>query len=171
MSVLVEAISIVVPNDTLETQYRDGVEGFARDCPNATFCTDGRISRIGFMSARDVAFYLQLLQACGLEYRPHGPAGSVVVVDQNTGPAQPCIWLEFGHDASGIGRAWHAGHRPGRLVVPFGWDADRIDAFDHAPGTPFPRRLRFLRTEDSHDWYQDRRTGELLCVESALVTH
>jgi hypothetical protein len=36
---------------------------------------------------------------------------------------------------------------------------------------PFPRRLRFLRTEDSQDWYQDRRTGELLCMERTFTTH
>lgn len=171
MSILVEAISIVVPNAVLETHYPQGVEGFARDCPNGTFCSDGRISRVGFMSARDTGFFLQLLQACGLDHRSEGPAGNVVVVDQNTGPAQACLWLEFAHHEAGVALAWHAGFRPGRLVVPFGWDEDRIDAFRYAPNLPFPRRLRYLRTEDSHDWFQDRRTGELLCMESAFVTH
>ena len=171
MSVLIEAISIVVPNPVLESAYPHGVEGFARDCPNATFCSDGRLSRVGFMSARDTGFFLQLLAACGLDYRDAGPAGDVIVVDQNTGPAQPCLWLEFGHNEAGIAIAWHAGHRPGRLVVPWGWNDNRMDAFDYAPGTPFPRRLRYLRTEDSQDWYQDRRTGELLCIDAAFVTH
>jgi hypothetical protein len=171
MSVLIEAISIVVPNDVLEARYPQGVEGLARDCPNATFCSDGRISRVGFMSARDTSFFLQVLRACGLDHRAEGPAADVLVVDQNTGPAQPCVWLEFGHNQAGVALAWHAGHPPGELVVPHGWDDDRIDAFRCAPGTPFPRRLRYLRTEDSHDWFQDRRTGELLCVECAFVTH
>jgi hypothetical protein len=171
VSVLIEAVSIVVRNAALEAHYPHGVDGFARDCPNATFCSDGRLSRVGFMSMRDTGFFVQLLQACGLDYRSEGPAGDVVVVDQNTGSAQPCLWLELGHNAEGIALAWHASHRPGRLVVPFGWDSDRIDAFQHAPGTPFTRRLRYLRTEDWQDWFQDRRTGELLCVESAIVTH
>ena len=171
MSVLIEAISIVVPNDVLEAQYPHGVAGFARDCPNASFCSDGRLSRVGFMSARDTGFFLQLLQACGLDYRPEAAGADVVVVDQNTGPSQPCVWLEFGHNQAGIAAAWHARYRPGRLVVPFGWDDDRIDAFRYAPGTPFPRRLRYLRTEDRQDWYQDRRTGELLCIGSTFVTH
>jgi hypothetical protein len=171
MSVLIEAISVVVLNDVLDAHYPDGVEGFARDCPNATFCSDGHLSRVGFMSARDSGFFVQLLQACGLDHRPEGAAGDVVVVDQNTGPAQPCLWLEFGHNPAGIALAWHAAHRPGRLVVPRGWDDDRIDALHCMPDTPFPRRLRYLRTEDSQDWFQDRRTGELLCVESAFVTH
>ena len=171
MSVLIEAISIVVPNRVLDAGYPQGVDGFARDCPNATFCTDGRLCRVGFMSARDTEFFLQLLRACGLDHRPAGPAGDVVVVDQNTGPAQPCVWLEFGHYEAGVAMAWHAQYRPGRLIVPYGWDDNRIDAFSYAPGTPFPRRLRYLRTEDRQDWDQDRRTGELLCVESAFVTH
>jgi hypothetical protein len=171
MSVLIEAISIVAPNAVLAARYPHGVEGFARDCPNATFCTDGRISRVGFMSARDTGFFLQMLQACGLDHRPQGAAGDVVVVDQNAGPAQPCVWLEFGHNEAGIALAWHASHRPGRLVVPHAWDDERMDAFRYAPGTPFARRLRYLRTEDCQDWFQDRRTGELLCIDSAFVTH
>jgi hypothetical protein len=31
--------------------------------------------------------------------------------------------------------------------------------------------MRFLRTEDRLDWYQNRRTGELLCVDTPFVTH
>jgi hypothetical protein len=171
MSVLIEAVSIVVPNAALAAHYPRGVDGFAFDCPNATFCSDGCLSRIGFLSLRDTTVFLQLLQASGLDCRAEAYARDVVVVDQNTGPLQPCVWLELGRNEAGIALAWHAGHPPGRLVVPFGWDSDRMEAFQYAPGTPFTRRLRYLRTEDRQDWFQDRGTGELLCVESAIVTH
>ena len=171
MSVLIEAISIVVSNRVLEERYPGGVTGFARDCPNATFCTDGYVSRVGFMCMRDTLFFLGMLEACGIDCTADGPAGEAVVVDQNTGPTQPCLWLEFSHSEAGVAVCWHTCHPPGKLYVPYGWDMERLDAFHSSPGVPFPRRLRFLRTEDSQDWYQDRRTGELLCVERTFTTH
>ena len=171
MSVLIEAINIVVANGTLEQHYPGGVMGFERDCPNTSFCTDGRISRVGFMGQRETGVFLGMLAACGLACTGEGPAGDVIVVDQNTGPVQPCLWLEFGQNEAGVAMCWHACYRPGKLYVPFGWDFDRIEAFHWSPGVPFRRRLRFLRTEDRQDWYQDRRTGELLCVDHAFTTH
>src|SRR5512134_2405265 len=143
MSVLLEAINIVVTNPALERHYPGGVMGFARDCPNASFCSDGRISRVGFLGQRETAFFLGVLAACGLAC-PAGPgvaAGDAVVVDQNTGPVQPCLWLECGQSEEGVAICWHAGHRPGRLYVPFNWESDRAAAFRATPGIPFRRRL------------------------------
>ncbi len=171
MSVLIEAISLVVTNAALERRYPGGVAGFRRDCPNHTFCTDGHLTRVGFMSLGDTRFFLGLACAAGLAPAEDGAASDIVVVDQNTGPMHPCLWLEFGHTADGVAICWHAARRPGKLHVPFGWDADRLDAFHYTPDTPFPRRLRFVRTEDCQDWYQDGRTGELLCVDRTFVCH
>lgn len=171
MSILIEGLSIVVPNLALEEKYPGGVPGFARDCPKSTFCTDGHISRVGFMCVRDTLFFAGMLEACRLNCSREGPAGELVIVDQNTGPAQPCLWLEFGHNRDGVAMGWHACRPPGDLHVPEGWDPKRIDAFPCLPGVPFPRRLRFLRTEDTQDWYHDRRTGELLCLDRVFTTH
>lgn len=31
--------------------------------------------------------------------------------------------------------------------------------------------MRYLRTEDNLDWFQDRSTGQLIGVERTFVTH
>lgn len=171
MSVLAEALSVLVENAVLAQRYPGGVEGFARDCPRASFCSDGRISRAGFLSPRDTRFFLGLLEACGLHWAGGAHAPEVALVDQNVGLLHPCLWVEFGHARDGIPSCWHAAHRPGRLVVPAQWPAQRDEAFETTPDVAFPRQVRFLRTEDRLDWYQDRRTGALLYVDSPFVTH
>jgi len=171
MSVLAEALSVLVRNAMLDEHYPGGVEGFARDCPNASFCSDGRISRVGFLSPRDTRFFLGVLEACGLHWSEGARLPEVAIVDQNLGLLHPCLWVEFGRVRDGIPICWHAAHRPGRLVVPLGWRPEQSEGFESASDVPFPRLMRFLRTEDRVDWYQNRRTGELLCIDSPFVTH
>ncbi|MCC7547953.1 MAG: hypothetical protein IT532_09315 [Burkholderiales bacterium] len=170
MSVLAEALSVLVENRILTQRYPGGVEGFARDCPSAGFCSDGRISRVGFLSPRDTRFFLGVLEACGLHCGGESRVPEVAIVDQNVGLLHPCLWLESGH-AQGIPLCWHAAHRPGRLVIPRAWSNKQSEAFEPLPDVPFPRLMRFLRTEDRLDWYQNRRTGELVYVDSPFVTH
>lgn len=171
MSVLAEALSLVVENRVLARRYPGGVKGFARDCPNASFCSDGRIARVGFLSPRDTRFFLGLLEACGLHWGGSSRIPEVAIVDQNVGLLHPCLWIEFGHAQEGLPLCWHAAHRPGRLVVPVDWQPEQSETFETLPDIPFPRLMRYLRTEDRLDWYQNRRTGELLYVDSPFVTH
>ena len=171
MSVLAEALSVLVRNAVLEDRYPGGVDGFARDCPNASFCSDGHISRVGFLSPRDTRFFLGVLEACGLHWNDGARLPEVAIVDQNLGLLHPCLWIEFGQGRDGIPICWHAAHRPGRLVVPLDWRPEQSEGFEPAADVPFPRLMRFLRTEDRLDWYQNRRTGELLCIDSPFVTH
>ncbi|HZP87800.1 MAG TPA: hypothetical protein VFB54_13375 [Burkholderiales bacterium] len=172
MSILVEAISVVVENVVLRRRYAGGVDGFARDCSNRSFCTDGRISRASFLSWRDTHVFLNVLRAGGLTWEQAAPARDVAVVDQNVGPLQPCLWLEFRQDVDrDISLCWHAAARQGRLHVPMEWDARHRELCRPSPGVPFPRRLRFIRNEEAEDWYQDRRTGEFLRLSPVFVMH
>ncbi len=54
MAVLIEGISVVVPVDVLEEKYPGGLDAYANDCPNQTFCCDGELTRVGFMTPVDV---------------------------------------------------------------------------------------------------------------------
>jgi hypothetical protein len=38
MAILIEAISIFVRVETIEQKYPGGLDFYAQDCPNATFC-------------------------------------------------------------------------------------------------------------------------------------
>jgi hypothetical protein len=171
MSVLIEAINVVVRNETLDSCYPGGVSGYAADCPNHTFCSDGRLTRVGFLSPRDVRFFVEMLESHGLVSRRGAASIDIAIVDQNQGPDPCCLWLDFGHLPDGTAQCWPAGEEVGRLAVPHGWEPGLLDAFEHVPGEPFTRRMRYLRTEDNLDWFQDRSTGQLIGVGRTFVTH
>jgi hypothetical protein len=134
MSILIEAISVIVRNEALASHYPGGVSGYAADCPNHTFCSDGRLARIGFLSPRDVRFFVEMLESHGLVGQ-HGAASiDIAIVDQNQGPDPCCLWLDFGHLPDGTAYCWPAGEEAGSLAVPHGWQPRLLDAFEHMPG-------------------------------------
>lgn len=91
--VLVEAISIIVRQDAIKARYPGGLEAFEREIPNDTFCTDGEVCRVGFMSPAEIAAYDLYLQGHGLKFLEKGEAVDFVIVDQLRGPTTPCPWL------------------------------------------------------------------------------
>lgn len=128
MSVLAEALSVVARVEALQARYPGGLAGYARDCPNASFCSDGHLARIGFLSPHDVDFLLNLLEAHGVVHLAGGIARDAVVVDQHEGALSPCLWLDFGTDADGIACCRAADEPDVPLAVPAGWDPSCHDA-------------------------------------------
>lgn len=66
MSVLIEAISVIVREDAIQQKYSTGMVGFLSDIPNHTHCSDGYLSRIGFMVMEDALAYVSELVRAGL---------------------------------------------------------------------------------------------------------
>ena len=124
MAVLVEALSVIVRNATLESLYPGGVSGYAADCPNRTFCSDGVLTRVGFMTPDDVGAFLERLETRGLVFLHDGVAADIAVVDQHEGPTTVCDWLAVGEDAAGIRCCWLRGSARGALATPAGWTPD-----------------------------------------------
>lgn len=136
---LCEAISVIVTRSALEVTYQGGLDEYARDCPNATYCCDTHLTRVGFMQPDDVqAFVTELCGRTGLKFAEAGRFIDVAVVDQMTGPTLPCDWLDFSR-ANGITQAWMAGHAAGELVTPPGWVPSdmRLSTWEEAEGLPF----------------------------------
>jgi hypothetical protein len=96
MAVLVEAISVIVRLDAIETKVPSGWAGFAELVPNQTLCSDGELVRVGFMHPDDVKVFVETLEGKGLRYLSDGKAVDLVVVDQQRGPLAWAEWLEFG---------------------------------------------------------------------------
>jgi hypothetical protein len=82
MSVLVEAITVIVRNDDVDRHYPGGVTALAASAPNQTFRTDGQLTAIGFMAPSDVEVYILSLQKTGLRFVEDGHARDIVVVDR-----------------------------------------------------------------------------------------
>lgn len=95
MAVLVEAISVVVRRDAIDRAFAGGWSAFLLSVPNATFCTDGELARVGFLSSPEAAGYVAELEAGGLVLFDGHRFIDIAVVDQQGGPMRPCEWLEF----------------------------------------------------------------------------
>ena len=50
MSVLIEAISVVIQLEAVERFYPGGLEGLIESPPNGTLCHDDQLVRVGFMT-------------------------------------------------------------------------------------------------------------------------
>lgn len=125
MSVLIEAISVVVRVSTIESRYPGGMEQYVADRPNQTLRFDGHLARVGFMSANDVGTFVERLRRAGLVFFEEGRFIDIAVVDQREGPTATCDWLEFTTDPGGPSVAWLASTAPGALSTPRGWTPDQ----------------------------------------------
>jgi hypothetical protein len=136
MSVLAEAFSVIVSRAAIDRTYPGGVEAFRRDAPAGTFCTDGLLARAGFPTRASADFFAALLRASGLTQLVGGHAADFVLIDEQSGPLAPCLWLEHGRDRRGLRLCWHAVGRRGVLHVPEGWEPEA----DRLPGSALAQR-------------------------------
>lgn len=131
MSVLCEAISVVVPADVVERRYPGGLRGYQADCPTRTFCCDEHLTRIGFMqpavSEQWVARLVSVARLTPLSM--DGDFRDLAVVDQYEGLTLPCPWLETAVE-DGVRRAWLRGTEPGVMAIPDSWRPTRLPTWD-----------------------------------------
>lgn len=136
MAVLVEGISVVIRLDAVDRVVPDGREALKALIPNATFCSDGELARVGFLSPGDTEVFVDELKTHGLQFIVDGKCKDIAVVDQQRGLTVPCDWLEFAHlrmSDGKVGACWlfegprvAAGlHMKGtsiELATPAGWE-------------------------------------------------
>ena len=171
MSVLVEGINVIISHAAVEHVYPGGLAALERDAPLETFCTDGYLVRVGFYAQADAEYFAGMLVASGLAAPVRGIAIDFVIVDQNLGPQQPCLWLEMGRERDGTRVGWHAAARRGSVHVPALWEPSAGPRLGDVPGRAFAKLVRYIKTEDSVDWYHDRRSGRLVSMQRPFVSH
>jgi hypothetical protein len=137
VSVLAEALSVIVVRDAVQAVYPGGAEGFERDCPNQTFCADPHLLRVGFMNPYDVEAFVRGLEAVGLRFSDTGPT-DICVVDQLTGPTIPCDWLAFERSEGGYSLCWLRDKPKGEMAVPSGWSPENSRGMIFIGGEPAP---------------------------------
>jgi len=170
MAVLAEALSVVARSDRIRKRYESGDKTFVTEVPNASFCFDGELTRMGFMHPDDVSAYTRLLNERGLNLGHEiGPA-DFVVVDQVRGPLDQCGWLKFFRirkEAFSVSACSLVGGSVTGLAVPDGWEHEgsisqefgwmRVDT----PRT----RSQFIRRTGQTDVYHDELSGkEIYCA-------
>jgi hypothetical protein len=159
MSVLVEAISVIVRRSSVESRYPGGNAQYERDCPNRTFCADEHLTRVGFMAPLDVKSFVEQLGKLGFVHVRDGKAIDIAVVDQMHGPTAECDWLEAGKHPDGYAAAWLAGTLPGGFCHPEGWQVGQSSKLTFSPNTEVDERFIRLAREDNVDTLLDLETG------------
>ena len=124
MAVLGECISVISRLSTIDNKFPGGLTNFRSCIPNQTYCNDGSLVRVGFMTPADASVWVRSLEDKGLvfyrEIDGEYCAIDIVVVDQVDGPTCKCDWIES--EIIGDNRwIWLAGDLPGELVTPFSW--------------------------------------------------
>jgi hypothetical protein len=147
--VLAEAISVIVRVDRLEERFPGGTAAYAALIPNRTYCTDGCLTRVGFMHPSDVERWMGLLAPHGLALDPlSGLSDACVVVDQFGGPTRPCSWIEFSHHPEGYSYCWLTGSDPGDLAAPGGWRPSAMVRWSEGSRMPGAMEVRASQPVD-----------------------
>lgn len=156
MAVLVEALSVIVQNRTIEEKYAGGMAAYRADCPNGSFCNDEYLSCVLFTMPFDVGQFVQPLMKRGFRFVEDGQAQEIVVVDQHDGPTAPCRWLKVGDHPDGFRYAALASDLGDRVAKPQGWTLERSLTIE---GRKVSHEtldgMRWLRTEGSKEIYWD----------------
>ena len=150
MAVLIEAKSVVIQLSDVQAHFPGGVTAFKAAVPNDTFCSDGLLVRVGFLSPDEATEFIEVLAAAGMELLGE-PDSLVAVVEQVDGPTYPWPWLtvhEF--DVPGcpikVKGAVMTGQDPGGLAMPEGWTpdgyADLADSYAIDPSALNKQELR-----------------------------
>lgn len=185
MAVLVEALSVIVRRDAIDSRFQGGWRRFVDAVPNATICSDEHLARIGFMAPADVEAFVRYLEKNGLTFVRDGHPVDIAVVDQMRGPTIPAEWIEYarltlGTSGNKVAACWlydgnrvAAGiHMPAQsmsLATPDGWRyEDSLSAnFKFVDNDEFDEKLEFLRSDDGVDVYRDRQTGREVFLGNA----
>ena len=115
MPVCCEGFSVIVRNAVVEECLLGGVPAYQELCPNATFCTDGFISRIGFCNLNDARGFISWMAESGLV--KEGSTIDFTVVHPSVGFLPRPDWLVFG-TYRGIPIAWLTGTEGTHLFIP-----------------------------------------------------
>lgn len=165
MSVIIEAINVIVTSARIDAQYPGGIDQYERDCPNWTYCADGHIARVGFMSPDDVSRFVDGLVAKGLTFHDGQQFIDIAVIDQNQGPMALCPWLEFGLHLGGFRYATLKGKDPNPIVAPPGWNPKRSAELHFVANDEISERLVPLARDGSADVLLDTTRGREVHIE------
>ena len=178
MSVLIEALTLVVPRRELDMRFPGGTSAFLEatlglERPPRFVCGgDAHLVNLSFYDADHLAPAADLLLAHGFVDVEANRVVDVAYVEQRFGPTMPCDWLEWRNHADGFTYAWLAGTEPGDMAAPIDWTPERSRAMLREDIRDDRERMNKLAEENGIETWLDTSTGRQivsLAAREALV--
>lgn len=162
MAVSAAAASVIIRNSTIEARYPGGLASFSASCPNQTFCTDGTVSRVGFMTTIDAQTFIRQLVAVGFAPTLEEAHSEIALVAQGEGFIYPCAWLQIGL-FDGHHCAWLANTDRGNLFIPRSEQNSDIVTLS---SEEFRKKYELIGLRDNGrvEVYRHRENGEIRYV-------
>lgn len=168
MSVLVEAVSLVIPIITLDHSWPRGAAAFVTDvmsAPGSTArhaCWDGTLVSVSFLHPGHARAVVAELREHGLMELDPLRHHDVAIVDQEDGPSLPCAWLHWRRHPDGFAFAWSANGEQGDMAAPAGWTPDLSHRLTRVDRRDEPGRMLKLAEEGELETWLDFQTGEVV---------
>jgi hypothetical protein len=167
MSVLVEALSLIVPRKVLDVSYPGGTEAFLNKmnippllCRHA--CSDDALVSVSFHGTEDATVVGNELLDLGIVAVDDDHFYELAFVDQAKGPTMPCDWIEWQKHEEGYTSCWLAGTDPEPLHTPEGWTPQQSQNLTLHDIRGEPGRCMKLADEpDGHEIWIDFQTGAI----------
>jgi len=121
VAVSVAYSSVVVRKSTVAARFPGGIKAYAGACPNASFCSDDKIARVGFMAFDDANAHVAWLRSHGFVVSGDAGTSEIALIREDKVHLVPCTCLELGR-IDGHPVAWLTGTEPGPAHIP---EADR----------------------------------------------
>lgn len=167
MSVLVEALTLVVPKHVLAVSYGGGVEGFVAGlrglavAPRFICDGDAHLLNASFFDIDHMKPAIALLSEAGIVTIEDDEFHELAFVDQRFGPTMPCRWLEWRRHDEGYTSAWLAGTEAGELAAPNEWTPAQSLQLTRSDPRDEPGRFLRLAVEKGVETWLDFSTGQL----------
>lgn len=171
MAILLEGMTLVFVNETLEAKHPYGLYGFISSWDNGSFCTDGTISKISFFEVGDGLDVLMTMPSMGLELGIEY-AADVAVFMHGGGLRSPCAWLESKTISHGYTACYHYAEEIGKVIVPrYFKKGSTLSKFQGLTGDEITERVSRVGNNGSVALFQDNKSKNMLYGPRQLCRH
>jgi hypothetical protein len=137
-------------------RFPGGLAAFESNAPNGTFCTDGVISRVGFMVEADARTFINTLASQGMASSIAELHAEIALFIQGHGFSHSCSWLQSGL-FDGRPCVWLSGTDRGDLFIP------KADLHTDVIGIS-DEEFESIGFKNKVQVYRHKKTGELRYV-------
>jgi hypothetical protein len=167
MSVLVEALSLIIPRTVLDVSYPGGTDAFMRkmcepDIPSLLVCADDELVSVSFPGAQAATAVSAQLLDLGIIAVDEDCFMEMAFVDQAVGPTMPCDWIEWRKDEAGYTCCWLAGTDPDPMHAPLNWTPGQSHHQGCQDHREEPGRCVKLADDDGTETWLDFKTGHVV---------